>query len=353
MDLFDGFNLGFDTMFGSVWLLAILTVLVMIAAMFTGRSYLWVLTAWMFLWLFDFQYPDGWFSWVMWFWWLAIILVTLWALFTSFSSRRRASGVGALIGMVITTILVFFALDLLNGDLFDDDRPVVVTTDAPDADVDVDESPDVDPTDDPDVTDDPSASPSDEPTDEPTDEPSDGSTSGDGDSVREERKYYGAPATIPGGTCPGILGWDTLVECVEDNDLDWYVAGVNDRAGQTGFDWSDIKTWADARTPEGNLPESRYVQVFGATLSDEQAIARGRNMTDENLRVVRQSNCFANTEGIEGGRMKNFDYCPKPERQARVSLMPLQLNDDGEVTGVLDTDSGVFIDCLNVWWSND
>ena len=64
MDIFDGFNLGFDTMFGSVWLLAILSVLVLLGAMFTGRSYLWVLAAWMFLWLFDFQSPD-WFSWIL------------------------------------------------------------------------------------------------------------------------------------------------------------------------------------------------------------------------------------------------------------------------------------------------
>lgn len=345
MDIFDGFNLGFDTMFGSVWLLAILSVLVLLGAMFTGRSYLWVLAAWMFLWLFDFQSPD-WFSWILWIWWIVIILVTIWALFTSFSSRRRASGAGMLMGMVIATILVFLALDLMNGHLFGSepapsDEPTASSSDEPT------DEPSDEPSEEP--TEDPSDSPSAEPTDEPSDEP----TSEPDGNVDEERKYYGAPATIPGGTCPGILGWDTLVDCVEDNNLRWYIDGVNSRATQTGFDWSDIKTWANARTEDGNLPEARYIQVFGSTLSDEQAVARGRAMTGKNLRVVEQSNCFANTEGIEFGRIGNFNYCPKPDRQARVSLLPLQLNDDGEATGVRDTDSGVFVDCLNIWWSND
>lgn len=193
------------------------------------------------------------------------------------------------------------------------------------------------------------ASPS--PTPEVSDEPSSSESTPDASTVVDERKYYGAPATIPNGTCPGMLGWDTLVTCVESNDLQWYIDGVNARASQTGFDWSDVKQWAVARTPEGNLPEVRYVQVFGPGVSDAEAKARGRVMTGEDLRVVRQPAVFSNTQGIEAGRMADFDYDPLPAREVRVSLMPLKLNAAGKAVGVLNTRSGVFIDCLNIWWS--
>lgn len=189
------------------------------------------------------------------------------------------------------------------------------------------------------------------PTPEVEDETSPPESTSDTPTALDERKYYGAPATIPGGTCPGMLGWDTLVDCVESNNLQWYVDGVNARASQTGFNWSDIELWAKAHTPEGNLPEARYIQVFGPGVSDAEAMERGRVMTGEDLRVVRQPALFSNTQGIEAGRMTDFDYDPAPEREVRVSLMPLKLNEDGEAVGVLNTRSGVFIDCLNVWWS--
>lgn len=173
----------------------------------------------------------------------------------------------------------------------------------------------------------------------------------DASTVVDERKYYGAPATIPNGTCPGMLGWDTLVTCVESNNLQWYIDGVNARASQTGFDWSDIELWAKARTPEGNLPEVRYAQVFGPGVPSATATADARALTGEDLRVVRQPAVFSNTQGIEAGRMADFDYDPLPAREVRVSLMPLKLNSAGEAVGVLNTRSGVFIDCLNIWWS--
>ncbi len=164
----------------------------------------------------------------------------------------------------------------------------------------------------------------------------------------EERHWYGDLPTVPGGTCPEILGWDSLVKCVEDNNLDYYIRALNARAAQTGFDWNDAKRWAAARTPEGNLPEARYVQVYGVAKSEAEIRDYSLEMTDIELRWVRQPATFENTGGIDDGRVKDFPYTPPPDRQLRVGLMPLILNDDGEVTGVRGDQGYVLVDCLNI-----
>lgn len=47
--------------------------------------------------------------------------------------------------------------------------------------------------------------------------------------------------------------------------------------------------------------------------------------------------------------MQDFVYCPPNSRQVRVSLLPVVM-ENGAIVGIRDTQSGVFVDCLNVWW---
>ncbi len=348
--------------FGWGWnpVLLIICLVITFGIAFLARNsfpVLWVLPAIVLFYGFDWGFPyDGWFKWIF---WGLIIFTIVTAIFRRFSTMWSRVPLYYTLGIFLL-VWMLMAFSALDPDMeWEWDQGTLMTIPVP---VDEDSDPDLTP-DSPTETVTETVSPSPQPTatetvtvtPSPLPSPSASPSPQDnGDEEREEsRRYDGQIPSIPEGTCPGLLGWDTLVECVEENDLQWYIDGVNARADDTGFDWSDVQLWADARTVDGKFPEVRYIQVFGNRVSDDQAIAWAREQVVEDLRVVRQASCFDNTEGIPGGRLQDFYYCPLPERQMRISLMPLQLNENGVVVDVLDTESGVFVDCLNVWWSRD
>jgi hypothetical protein len=156
------------------------------------------------------------------------------------------------------------------------------------------------------------------------------------------------PASLPAGLCPVLVDWSSLVDCVDKHNLDWYPKAVNQRKGSTGFGWSDIKRWA-----KDTGVEVRAIEVYGKTISNSEARKRAAELVGKKvakqLAIVRQPVCFDNTRGLEAGAMQDFVYCPPNSRDVRVSLLPAVMK-DGQITGLLDTDSGVFIDCDNLWW---
>lgn len=347
------------------FLLFVILAAAFAAAFLTRNTFpvLWVLPAIVLFFGIDWGFPhDIWFKWIFW----LLVLIPVVTAITPFVSAQWSK---VPLFYILTIFLLLFTslfLSMLDneGDWNWDMRTAVVEEESdrgPDLTVEptatatetVTEtvSPSPTPTATETVTEtiSPSPSPTSTPTPSATPSPHDNGDQEEGG----ERRYEGRIPSIPSGTCPGLLGWDTLVECVEEHDLQWYVDGVNARADHTGFDWADVRLWAAARTEDGDFPEVRYVQVFGDQLSTDQALDWAREQVGKDLRVVRQSSCFDNTEGIPGGQLQDFSYCPHPDRQMRISLMPLQLDEDGDAVGVLDTQSGVFVDCLNVWWSKD
>jgi hypothetical protein len=163
------------------------------------------------------------------------------------------------------------------------------------------------------------------------------------------------PASLPVGACPVLVDWAALVDCVDTNqDLSWYIDGVNQRSKQTGFDWSDIGSWAEAKNAK--TTEVRAIEVFGGNISKAEARKRAAELvgakTAKKLQIIRQPACFNNTRGLENGEMSNFVYCPPDSRQVRISLLPVEMKGD-KIIAIVNTDSGVFIDCANLWWIPD
>lgn len=165
----------------------------------------------------------------------------------------------------------------------------------------------------------------------------------------------GAPASILG--CEGYLeGWESLVECVENTKATWYTEAINARKGKTGFGWSDILKWASARDENGKLAESRVIEIFGHTVSDEEARRRAAEIVGSpevasRLPIIRQPAAFMNTWTPDGESLQDYLFSPEEPHAVRVSLAPLKLNDDDKVIGLyINTPSGVFVDCANVWW---
>lgn len=159
------------------------------------------------------------------------------------------------------------------------------------------------------------------------------------------------PATLPTGLCPVLVDWSSLVDCVENNNLDWYIEGVDQRASKTGFSWADIVSWAGASNV--STAEVRAIQVYGEGITDEEARSRAADLVSvevaNSLAIVRQPGCFVNTRGFGAQKMQDFVYCPPGSRQVRVSLMPAVMEGD-KLVAIRDTDSGVFVDCFNLWW---
>lgn len=164
----------------------------------------------------------------------------------------------------------------------------------------------------------------------------------------------GDPQTLPSlpvGLCPVLVDWSSLVNCVEDNNLQWFINDVNEREPSTGFNWSDIVSWTEATNAK--TVEVRAIAVFGPDISNAEARSRAAVLvgkdTASRLPIVRHPACFVNTRGLKDEQMTDFVYCPPNSRQARVTLMPVLMK-GGAITGIVNQDAGVFVDCDNVWW---
>lgn len=158
------------------------------------------------------------------------------------------------------------------------------------------------------------------------------------------------PSSLPVGLCPILVNWKTLVDCVETHHLQWYINGVNQRSSQTGFNWSNIEQWANAAN--AGTVEVRAIEVYGSGVSDAEARNRAEALVGSaatTMNIVHQPECFDNTRGLKAGEMQDFVYCPPGSRQVRVSLLPVNMK-DGVIVAIRNTQSGVFVDCDNVWW---
>lgn len=149
--------------------------------------------------------------------------------------------------------------------------------------------------------------------------------------------------------CDVLKTWGDLVACVEKNNAEWYKAGVDAYASTLGFSWADVEAWAAARTVSDNVAESRVIFLSGkkTELTDDEANAAVAGLTGGKvLKVVRlEAPAFMNTWRFGEGIQAFADY----GSQVRVSLVPLVLNEQGQVIA-LDARHqlvGVFVDCLN------
>jgi hypothetical protein len=127
-------------------------------------------------------------------------------------------------------------------------------------------------------------------------------------------------------------------------DLDWYVEAVNARKSKTGFDWEDIKKWA---TADGIDP--RVIQVYSLEISDQEARDAVRELVGDaadRLPIARHMTCIVNTRGFGREKVQDFADCRK---MVRVSLAPIVYDDKGEPVG-LRGNTGIFVDCFNIWW---
>ncbi|MDO4773596.1 MAG: hypothetical protein Q4A37_00495 [Candidatus Saccharibacteria bacterium] len=131
---------------------------------------------------------------------------------------------------------------------------------------------------------------------------------------------------------------------------------MNVRKSQTGFGWSDIEKWASARDENGRLAESRVIEIFGHSVSDEEARRRAAEILEgievaERLPIVRHSRAFMNTWTPDARSLQDYLFSPEEAHAVRVSLAPLKLDDKGRVIGLyINAPSGIFADCANVWW---
>lgn len=151
------------------------------------------------------------------------------------------------------------------------------------------------------------------------------------------------PSVVPVAVireCGTLATWKSLVDCMGDQQ--WYIDGVNQMKSYTGFDWSDVKKWAEGSK---NI-DARVIQVYNLEISDEDARDAVRSLIGDaadKLSVVRHGD-FVNTRGLEQGTVSPF---LDRKQQVRVSLAPLVYT-NGKPSG-LRADAGVFVDCLNIW----
>ncbi len=145
-----------------------------------------------------------------------------------------------------------------------------------------------------------------------------------------------------------LTSWADAEKFFGQPDWQWYIEGLNARASKTGFDWSDVQQWAD----ETNV-EVRLIHAFGRAASDSDEEIRAEAAEDvgadvaNKLRIVRHSGeVLINTRGFGHHEMQDFT---DNRSIVRVSLAPLVYDECGKVTGV-SADSGVFVDCYNLWW---
>jgi hypothetical protein len=147
--------------------------------------------------------------------------------------------------------------------------------------------------------------------------------------------------------CGQLFTWKALVDCVGDNQ--WYKDAVNARSSNTGFTWADIVKWA--KDPRLKNFSQLTIQVYGGSWTDDQARAIAAKLIGADLAaklsIVRHPASFVNTYGDGDMKVGNFtdNY-----NQVRVSLSPVVYDPKtGKPIG-LTADSGIFIDCLNIWW---
>lgn len=169
-----------------------------------------------------------------------------------------------------------------------------------------------------------------------------------GDSTREANTPPVATTEML-QQCSNSATWRKLVDCVGDNQ--WYKDGVNRMKPYTGFDWNDVLKYADEKGSDGKPYDARVIHVYNWTEAEKpknvaRNDVRGLIGNDEllgKIEVIYHGD-FVNSRGLERETVHPF---VDKKKQVRISLAPLVRNEKGELR--LGTNSGVFIDCLNIW----
>jgi hypothetical protein len=161
------------------------------------------------------------------------------------------------------------------------------------------------------------------------------------DTTSDSRSPSSYADALRGGS---VRNWSDLVSRM--GNMQWYVNGVNARKGKTGFDWSDVEKWAK----DGQGFDTRVIQVYNLSpgqLSDQAARdhVRGLFGSDADKLPIARHYCAVNTRGLGNGNLQDFVDC---RQMVRGSLAPLVYKDGKPVA--VDGDSGIFVDCFNVWW---
>ncbi len=130
-----------------------------------------------------------------------------------------------------------------------------------------------------------------------------------------------------------IVGWDQFV----DDTPDGLQKSIGDNADDTGFGWSDIETWSEARMPNGKLVDARAVVVFGrAGLTDSEVLERVAITGDDedDVPVVRAKRCYSDLEADE-------KVCPSGDDRLTVILAPVVMK--GDTVRRLRPEAGVML----------
>lgn len=160
------------------------------------------------------------------------------------------------------------------------------------------------------------------------------------------------PATFKDvrGTFGKLMTWKDLVDGVNKVGAQWYKDAVNDRSKSTGFNWADVEKWA--KDPQLDQKTQLTIQAYGGTWNDDQvrAIAAdivGKELANKLPISRKPAGVLANTRSLGAGKVGNFLDI---RNMVRVTLSPIVYDDKGAVRGV-SADSGIFVDCLNIWWT--
>lgn len=139
--------------------------------------------------------------------------------------------------------------------------------------------------------------------------------------------------------CKQAKSWYDLVVCVGDDQT--YKDAVNARKSLTGFDWDEILRFAKEPV------DARVIQVFNWGISDREARDRVRELvgSDADKLPIARHGVTMNTRRFEDDSIHDFADI---RQMARVSLAPLVYK-SGKVVA-LRADSGIFVDCFNIWW---
>ena len=156
-----------------------------------------------------------------------------------------------------------------------------------------------------------------------------------------------APPVVPNDKrCGTLVSWKSLDDCMGDEK--WYTDGVDRLASETGFDWDHVEWMAEHE--RNVVSDTRIIEVININVSDDQARDHVRDLVKDDKAVDKMSivrhGCIMNTRGMEKDQLNEFSDCTP---MVRVSLGVFQW-DDKEKRAEFAPNSGVFVDCYNLWW---
>jgi hypothetical protein len=171
------------------------------------------------------------------------------------------------------------------------------------------------------------------------------------------------------GVCNTPLNWYQWFNCGSEADIAQRKADLKSKEAQTGITLAEAEKWADDWQLRNKV--TLNIQVYGGNWTDEEARLIASGLVGEDianqLEIVRHPDgVLINTTRRADGTLGEFrDWTD----MVRVSLAPIYYASTAELSDQVDkaghtqkymlkevpflvkgADSGVFVDCFNIWW---